>query len=397
MKTKTIFAIFSALLLLMSTVYADSKPNVVVTGFKIKEGSANVGKDFTLQATLANIQSGTCAKDITTSIESGFPFIMKGVSTIPSGDLCADESRIAEFPMKVDPTANGGFYQVKISNTYQTSTYIQFSSSSTLNLFVDGSPEINANIISSEPIDIYPGDTGILTIKIENDGNFEAQSINFVLTAAKPVEVKWAKSQNSIEALEPRQSRTFEFAVEVPKNAEAKSYPLLLALTYFDENKAKQNKNFNFNLLVKKKAEFETSDDGSDSLYANTASRSVKLQLKNTGTDTARKIRAKILPQFPFSTDGSVRYIEILDVGKSEPVEFTVDVDKDATPGKYTLDMHVDFEDAQGKKLQDTTQVVLDLKSKDFFRSVFADFWYLWLVAAALATMMLRKKSKTKK
>ena len=72
-------------------------------------------------------------------------------------------------------------------------------------------------------------------------------------------------------------------------------------------------------------------------------------------------------------------------------------MDKDATPGKYTLDMHVDFEDVQGKKLQDTTQVVLDLKSKDFFRSVFADFWYLWLVAAALATMMLRKKSRTKK
>ena len=387
-----IFAMLFLAILMMNIAYADSKPNIVVSEFRIKEGSVEVGKDFILQVTLSNTQSTSCAKDITTSIESGFPFVMRGVSTLYAGDVCSNELKTVEFPMKVDPTANGGFYQLKISNNYQSSTYIQFASSSTLNILVDGTPELNANIVGSNPIDIYPGDTGTLSVKIENDGSFEAQSILLQMSAPKPLDVKWSKSQNSIEALEPRQSKTIDFAIEVPKNAEAKGYPLSLSMNYLDENRVKQSKIFNFNFNVKKKADFETSDFGSDNLFANTASRNVKVQLKNTGTDAARKIRAKILPQFPFSTDGSVRYVEFLDIGKSEPVEFTVDVDKDAKPGKYSLDMLVDFEDAQGKKLQDTTQVVLDLQPKNIFRAVFMDYWFLWLIIIVIFVSVMRKR-----
>lgn len=390
-KNKILLSFLFVLILVANLAYADLKPNVIVSEFAIKEG-AYVGREFILSAKLINTEPYSCAKSVTTSIEAGFPFVMEGISTFTEGDICYGSSKTVEFPLKVDSTANGGFYQVKIKNNYESTGYIQFSASATLNLFVNGSPEINANIINSEPIDIYPGDTGTLTLKIENHGTFQAQSLSAVMKANGPIEVKWAKSFNSIEVLEPRESKTIEFAVEVPKNAEAKIYPLTMELSYYDENKAKQQKTFNFNLYVKKKAKFETHDAGSDSMYANQNLRSVKINLKNTGTDAARKIKAKIIPQFPFSTDGSVRYIEILDVSKSEAIDFKVDVDKDANIGKYSLDLLVGFEDAQERAFQDTAHIVLEVKPKGIIRAVFIDYWFLWLIALVVGALVFRKK-----
>ena len=397
MKNKILFIFLAVSILLNANLaYADIRPNIVVSGFGVKEG-AYVGKEFILSLNLSNTGSSSCAKSITSSVEADFPFIINGIGTLSVGDLCYGTAKVVDFPMKIDPTANAGFYQVKIVNNYESASYIQFSSSSNLNLFVKGSPDINANIINSEPVDIYAGDTGTLTVKVENNGEFQAQSLSAFMKAAKPIEVKWSKSFNSIELLEPRQSRTMEFTVEVPKDAEAKIYPLAMELAYYDENRLKQNKTFSFNLYVRKKAQFDTSDDGSDSFYANQNLRKVKILLRNTGTDAARKARAKMLPQFPFSTDGSVRYVELLEAGKSEPVNFNVNIDKDANPGKYVLDMLVDFEDAQGKKLQDTSQVVLVVKPKGIIRLVFIDYWLLWLIVLAIVFIVRKKYGNAKK
>ena len=385
---------FVMLALLASIAYADVRPNVVVSGFGIKEGAANAGKKFTLSVSLANTEPSSCAKSITTSIEAGFPFIMQGVSTLSAGDLCSSATKTIEFPMKVDPTASGGFYQIKIANNYESSGYVQFAGSNTINLFVSGSPEINANIISSKPIDIYPGDLATLTVKVENNGNFQAQSLSAVMKSPKPIEINWSKSFNSIELLEPRQSKLLEFAVEVPKDAEAKSYPLSMELSYYDENNARQSETFNLNLYVKKKAQFETSDAGSDTFYSNQNLRKIKILLRNAGTDAARKVRARIIPQFPFSADGSVRYAEIIEAGKGEPMDFNLDVDKDANPGKYALDVLVDFEDAQGKKFQDTAQLALEVSPKGIIRAVFLDYWFLWAIALAIAVFAGRRNYK---
>ena len=72
MRNKLTFFLIAAILL-CSQVTADVKPNVVVSEFGIKEGSASVGKDFTLSVTFSNTQSSGCAKYITANVEAGFP------------------------------------------------------------------------------------------------------------------------------------------------------------------------------------------------------------------------------------------------------------------------------------------------------------------------------------
>lgn len=374
------------------------RPNVVVSGFNIKEGEAAVGKDFVLSLTLTNTEPTACAQGISTTVQASFPFIMDGITSQAAGDLCQGtvkgSSLTVDFPMRIDPTAKGGSYSLSITNDYETPTLAQFSTTNVINLFVQGTPDIKANIINSNPIDVYSGDTATITLSIENSGSFQAQSVTAKITADAPLDVNWAKSFSSIGLLDAKQSKTADFTIEVPKDAEAKDYELNLEVQYLDENLAKETKEFTLIFHVKPKAMFATSDAGSDTLYANQNSRTVRLLLKNTGTDTAYNIKAKILPQFPFSTDGSVRYVDVLEPGKTVPVQFTIDIDKDAKPGAYALDALMDFEDAQGKSLQDTAKISLAVASKGFFMSTFADNWFLWLAVIVIAVLVVRRRMK---
>jgi len=399
MKKQALFLAVAMIVLLTGLMPALAvRPNVVVSGFDIKQGSAAVGKDFVLSLTLTNTEPTACAQGITTSVQASFPFILNGITSQAAGGLCKGttqgSSLVIDFPMRIDPTAKGGSYQLTITNDYETPTLAQFSTTNIINLFVDGTPDLNVYIINSNPVDVYPGDTATLTLNFENDGTFQAQSITAKLTADQPLDVKWAKSFSSIGLLDAKQSKTADFAVEIPKDAEAKDYKLNLEVQYLDEKLVPQTKEFALTMHVKNKAMFATSDAGSDTLYPNQNSRTVRLLIKNTGTDTAYNIKSKIMPQFPFSTDGSIRYVNILEPGKTVAVEFKVDVDKDAMPGNYGLDMLLGFEDGQGKGLQDTAKMSLIVASKGFFTAVFADYWFLWIAGIAVVVMIIRRKRK---
>jgi hypothetical protein len=390
--------VFAAVFLLaVGVVQADSKPIIIVSSFAVSEGTASVGQDFTLAVKLSSVQSGWCAKTVVTTVSAGFPFIMNGLSTFYSGDLCAPDSATIYMPMRIDPSANGGFYQIAFTSTYETSTGAQYSSSNVINLFVNGSPQIRATIINSLPVDIYPGDSGVITVSIENTGEFQASALSAVLSAPSPIEVKSSKSQSSISVLAPKSGRTADFGIEVPANAQAKIYPLTLAVSYLDENSLLQDRAFTLNLEVRKKADFSAENSGSDSLFANQNGRQVRFMLKNTGTDSAKNVKVRLIPMFPFSTDGSARYADQIGQGKPAPVQLSVDIDKDAKPGKYVMDVLVDFEDANGKKFQDTAQLALEVKQAGFIRSVFLGYWALWLAIAVVALIVIRKRMKKRR
>lgn len=386
-----VFVLLIAMIIIPTMV--EAYPRIVVSGFDIKNGDAAVGKDFTLSLNISNIDK-ECAVYIATGVEASTPFIMKGVSTSRINELCQGEQAIVDIPMKIDPTATGGTYPLTVSNSYETATYTEYSSTDTINIFVNGKPDINAYVTSSEPVDVYPGDTATLTFTIENDGTFQAQDVTANLTVDEPLIAKWSNKFATLGVLDARQGENVQFIVEVPKDAKIQDYPMHLAVEYYDENHELQTKEFTNMFYVKNKALFETSDAGSDKLYPNKDSSIVRLTLKNTGTDIAEKIKVKIQPQFPFSTDGSVRYIERLAPGESAPIEFMVSVDKDGTVGTYGLDMILSFEDAQGNTLQDKVSVPFILRNKNIFRAVFIDYWFLWVIIIIVALIVIRRRVK---
>jgi hypothetical protein len=389
---KTMMLAVVALLGLMSV--SALQPDVWVSGFR---ASPAVGRDFNLTVDFINLHPTVCANNIIMDIQAGPPFIMKGISSVPVGDICSGGVLTATVPMSIDPTATGGTYQLTVSTNYETKTLAQYTSTTVLNIFVDGSPDLEALIVSSEPLDVYPGDTATITFDIENKGSFQADSVDAELSVQAPLDVIWSKSKASIGLLGAKQDRTAQFAVEVPKDAASGTYPLMLKVTYLDENLKSKTALMQFGMVVKKKAKFDAINNTSDRLYRNQNSKVVSFSLKNTGTDIAKKVRVRMIPMFPFSTDGTVRYIDELDPGQQADVQFVVNTDKSATQGTYSLDLLVDWEDAQGKSFEDTTPIALVIQKEGIFRKVFIDYWYLWLVAAIIVILVLLRRMRGKK
>ncbi len=371
---------------------AISRPNIVVSSYGIENGPITAGKDFLLVVNLTNVEPTLCARAVTSALEVSYPFVMRGLSTIVIGDLCDTGRATVKFPVRVDPSATAGTYPIKIVSNYESITFVQFSSTSTINLYIEGGPKIRAVITDSQPLDIYPGDVATITFTVENSGDFQARAITGTLSASDPIEVKWSKSTSLIPQLNPHQSGTMQFAFEVPKNAEAIPYPLKLELQYIDENSMSHTNSFTYKLEVSPKAMFNAVDEGSEKFYSNQDGRVLKLGIQNIGTETAHEIKVRLLPQFPFSLDASSRYIEEIQVGQREPVEFSVNIDKDATPGTYVMDVLLDFEDSQGVKFQDTAKVVLSVGEKSVIRGVFADYWLVWVIVAIVVIVIVGRR-----
>jgi hypothetical protein len=394
--SKILTVLVFILVLMVFSNGAAAYPRIAVASFSSQNGNPEVGKDFVLSIDLSNMDKD-CALDVATNIQVRSPFILQGISSVRTNSICQNQSTRINIPLKIDPSAVGGTYQITVTNTYESTVYAEYSSSDVINVFVQGSPDINAYITNSNPVDVYPGDTALLTVTLENDGTFQAQQVTANLTANSPLIVKWSNNFATIGVIDARQSKNVAFSIEVPKNAKIQDYPLHLEMMYFNEQRVQIVKDFSFIFHIKKKALFETTDDGSDGLFPNENGRVVRVMLKNTGSDVAKQIKVRMQPQFPFSTDGSVRYIETLNPGQSVPVNFVVNVDKDGTVGTYGLDMLLAYEDEQGKELQDTAIVSLNLQSKNIFRSVFLDYWFLWVLAIVIAIIIIRRRKPKKK
>lgn len=380
--------------LLTNPVLADLSPNIIVAGYAVPEGSIAPGKDFVLELTLENIEAATCALATTVTAQTSAPFILQGPATFSAGRLCVDDKAVVRVPMRVDPAATGGSYQLNLALSYESTTLIQFSSSTAVTLLVEGSPHLVANIVNAVPVNVYPGDSATISVSIANDGSFEARTVTGELTSTGALEISSSGSFTSFGTIPPKDVRTGEFSIDVPKDAASGDYQLSFSIEYQDENLARQVIDAPLTFHVKEKAKFDVMDAGTGSLYANQNNRLVKLSVTNTGTDVAKKLRIKVLPQYPFSTDGSVRYVENLAPGESAPVEFSADVDKDGTSGTYGLDLLVQYEDSQGKEFQDTATFSLMLAKTSFLRGVFLNYWYLWTVAIIIGFFVVRNRMK---
>jgi len=52
----------------------------------------------------------------------------------------------------------------------------------------------------------------------------------------------------------------------------------------------------------------------------------------------------------------------------------------------------VQYEDSHEKKFQDTAKVALEVRSKSLFRAVFIDYLAVWIMALAVALIVVLRK-----
>jgi hypothetical protein len=260
-----------------------------------------------------------------------------------------------------------------------------------VNLRVGGAPHIEATVASSNPIDIYPGDSAKVTIAIQNTGSSMVQSARATATSSG-IEVKWAGQSQDIGQIAARGSSDAVFTIEAPKNLTSGTYPLKLVVDYISENRSIGRSEFTLDVPVKPKADFDAHFESGSMLAGE--KREIGITLTNTGTDAAKRMKVRIKPLYPFSTDGTVRYIDSLAPGANETLDYVITVDKEATAGEQVLSFVVDFEDSQGKKFSDTADFSLPVRTPTLADDA-VNYWYVIVAVVAIgAYAIVGRKSK---
>lgn len=381
-------------LVLSSISFASVNPKVQLDGYTLSENPAVPGDVVTLTLHLKSIEPDNCAERVSAQLTASYPLSMPGMDTQYIQDpLCPSDNEskgTISFPIQVDQYAQTGTYQASLLTTYQKD-FLKFTESNVINVRVQGQPSLSASVISSNPVDIYPGDSASVTIKYSNTGTGSAKSVHSTLSSSS-LDVKWADSSVDLGQISSLQSTESTVTVEAPKNLKPGTYSLNAQLDYFTEDNIKQTASFSFNVPVKNKAEFEAVQSSNSQVVIGSDSN-VGILLKNSGSEEARKVKVIIRPVYPFSTDGTVRYIESLKPGNQEPLDYMISVDKQGTPGQQIISLQVDYEDPQGKKFSDSIDLALNARNQTILEIILS-YWYLVIIAIIVVVMLARGRMK---
>jgi len=381
------FAIL-ALAMLFGISFASVQPKIQLQNYSVSEIPASPGHVIALTLAYKSIEWDNCADTVSVQLSTPYPFSIQGPDTQYVSTLCLNDSPSKgtfTFLLPVDSLAQTGTYQLTSVVTYEK-RFSKYTETNTINVRVGGSPSFTASVSSSNPVDVYPGDTAAVTVTFQNTGSSLVETSRAQFSSGSPaVEVKWAGSSQETGQVQPRASVPATFSIEVDKNATPGLYPIYASITYADELKATGAQNFTFLLPVKKKADFGAAPAQDTPVLIASSDTEVTIMLNNTGYDTARKVKVSIRPRFPFSTDGTVRYVDSIGPGQSAPLLYTIHTDKDATAGQQVLGLVIDYEDQQGRQFSDSVDFSLGVRQRTLEETA----WDYWYVGAIIGVFLL--------
>ena len=388
-KEKIFGMVLLAALLLSGMAFASINPKVQLLNYTLSEAPAQPGHTVALTLHMKSMESDNCAESVSVGLSVSYPLSILGSDTQYLDLLCfrdPDTKGDFTFLLPVDNLATSGTYPITVSTAYEK-RFTKLTGSNTVNVQVGGAPSFNASVTSSQPVDIYAGDTALVTVTFQNTGSSMVQSAR-ASAESRGMEVKWASATQDLGSIAARGSATAVFSIEAPKNISAGEYPLDIALDYTSENRSLGRSEFTFMVPVSPKADFSAAS--APPVLVSGEKKEATITLSNTGSEDAMKLKVRIKPLFPFSTDGTVRYIDSLPAGASANLTYLVTVDKDATPGRQLLGFQIDFENPQGRQFSDTTDFALDVRALTI-EDQLAGIWYVW-VALALGIVYMASK-----
>lgn len=283
---------------------------------------------------------------------------------------------------------------------------------------VYGSPDLNATIIGSNEFE--RDQTATLNIDLMNKGKllgfkndrtpYDSDEIYAARTEMKlesnivdaisvvaslsvdpssPIEVKSLSQQigtikSGENALTPA-----KFDIKIDKKAKAGEYNLYLNLSYDYQKNAQitnadsvaqtydvnhwygiMNQNQILKIKVKNQADFEIVNT-TGSIYPG-GEGVVQIEIKNTGEEEARNVKAIINPSDPLSTTDSMAFLSTIAPGSTAVAKIKIKADSAAVPKMYGIDTVVRYETPEGDIIySDTLQAPVEVKESGLFQRFF--------------------------
>lgn len=311
-----------------SNLYKNAEGNVIVT-------IQNSGSEIARNAELVMHES---------------QYISPKPNSVAVGRLAPNETTKATFQASVQGADSAGTYAGDFQLRYDDeSGNPKTTERRTGSVSIGGESSF---ALSAESTGLYVDSTGMASITVTNTGSRPVTDARAVLEPIAPFNL--VSSTASLGTLEPGESSTVQFKLEISDQAVAQEYPLTVRVVHDDV----------FDNAVQSDPSTVGVDVGPESSIGvlNTAQTSagatetVTYEIENVGNETLSDAVVRINTNSPFETDDDTTYIGTLRPGETTTVTYKISVDGAAPAKTYSLDMSVKYDNA----LNDT--VVTDVQ-----------------------------------
>ncbi|MEN6609938.1 MAG: S-layer protein [Methanoregulaceae archaeon] len=306
---------------------------------------------------------------------NGAPLVVKSDPQMV-GDLDGGSSLTTSFNTKINHNAPAGIYNLslKLNYTYLWSAdqqgldsieYTYKTTEETIVLPVTIKQELRIDVLSTDVDQLNVGTEGILTAVVRNTGTDNG----------KKAVIKIA--QNGDSPVVPTESSVFignfpmngtvnaKFKVSASSNAEGKTYPLDIYVTYENhDGDTVDSDKVTIGVPVGNKITFNITSSAAE--ISPGEKKVLSFDFKNTGDTTAYDALARISAVDPFTSNDDTAYLGDMAPGETRTAKFEVSVDSGATKKSYGLDAEVRYRDAQQNSVvSDTFKAPVDIVARN--------------------------------
>ncbi len=206
--------------------------------------------------------------------------------------------------------------------------------------------------VKAYPDPAKPGNTVRLEVTIQNMGHMTIQNISTQILPTSPF--TGIKTKGFIPRLDPMETATVVYILNVSKSASPGQYTLLHKITYYYGeynnatesmwyNKVETSRTIGINVENKERVEITRLDYSTQILSGSTGK--VYVQIKNTGNVPINDISVKLTSASDYLAPmaPNPKYIDLLNPGEKEEINFTYKASNTATTGTYELDTEVEY------------------------------------------------------
>jgi hypothetical protein len=257
-----------------------------------------------------------------------------------AGDINAGASFTLGFTVNIDPNAKEGIYRYNLQLSYNSARELQQINTNAKIDVPIWNGELHIQTVVTAPTKIYPGSKQVmLKVGIVNSGLSAAKDLLLRLALQPPFTASSSSSdQVYVGNIPPGQGSEADFIVDVGSNAQFGQYSVILG------EQAGQNiiPIGQLTLYVNEKVMFNIVSVTPDTASAGDSGRVIRVELKNNGTVKADSVRVQLMVG-NFFTGTLTDFLGTMQPGETKVASFTADIDSQAQPGKYNLDLRLDW------------------------------------------------------
>jgi hypothetical protein len=313
------------------------------------ENSVRVGDEGTVALTLRN-DGPITVRDATVTVQSTTSKVVFGGSASASryvGTWAPNETRRVFVNATALPDAETRNYSMQTTVAYEDGEGDP-GQSGTLQFGLRPGPERTAEFAASEVTStLRVGEEGELSGTITNTGDERASNV-VVVFETQSATVSPLEREYSVGSLDPGESTTFAFDVEVAGSANPGPRQFTLRPTYRnDEDEQREGESFDVRERVRPERDaFDVSLDGVS--VAKGETELVEVTVRNQQNETVEDVSAAMFADDPVTVEDGDAFADSIGPGESTTLTFEVSADAGAIAKQYPVELDFQYTDASG-------------------------------------------------